>query len=391
MGGSIGALDARPRTADAPVRTLVAVFRSLFLASRAVGGMVRLLTNDDVAEAVSMPAIVDALERTYRELGGGTALTRPRTDVHSPAASDGEYYRFKTMGGLVPAAGVYALRINSDVLRWVERDGDVVQEKLPRAEGGRYVGLVVLFDAGNGTPLSIMPDGYVQRLRVGATSAIGADRLARGDAGSFGLLGAGWQADGQVAAMTEVFDLDWIRVYSPTPESRESFAERAEADYGVRVEAVDDPDAAFGADVVHSATYSRSPVFDVEQLRPGTHLGAINDLEIDQRAPAFCDVTVVHSKVGKERDYWTADVNTDDIPYLESDHEKAPSGYPDLGELVTGRAAGRTGDEQITFFYNNVGTGAQFAAVGALVYEAAVERDLGMDLDTDLFTQRLVP
>lgn len=353
--------------------------------------MVRLLTNDDVAEAVTMPAIVEGLERMYEELGEGTALTRPRTDVHSPAAAEGEYYRFKTMGGIVPSSGVYALRINSDVLRWVERDDGVVQEKLPRAEGGRYVGLVILFDADDGTPVAIMPDGYVQRLRVGATSAIGADHLARSDASTFGLLGAGWQADGQVAAMTEVFDLDRIRVYSPTPESRESFAAEAEADYGVPVEPVDASDAVFEADVVHSATNSRSPVYDVEQLRPGTHLGSINDLEIDQRAPAFCDVTVVHSKVGKERDYRTADVDPDDVPYLDSDHEKAPSGYPDLGELVTGRAEGRSDDEQITFFYNNIGKGAQFAAVGALAYEGAVERDLGRELDTDLFTQALVP
>lgn len=367
------------------------VHRKLFPSASGDACMVRLLTNDEVATGVTMPAIVENLSRMYEELGEGTALTRPRTDVHAPAATDGEYYRFKTMGGIVPSSGVYALRINSDILRWVERDGNVIQEKLPRAAGERYAGLVLLFDAGDGTPLAIMPDGYIQRLRVGATSAIGADLLAREDASTFGLLGAGWQADGQVAAMTEVFDLDWIRVYSPTPESRESFAVEAEAEYGVPVEAVDDPDAVFEADVVHSATNSRSPVYDVEQLRPGTHLGSINDLEIDQRAPAYCDVTVVHSKVGKERDYWTADVETDDIPYLESDHEKAPPGHPDLGELVTGRAPGRSDDDQLTFFYNNIGMGAQFAAVGVLAFEYAVERDLGIELDTALFTQDLVP
>lgn len=353
--------------------------------------MTRLLSNDDVADAVSMPAIVEALEDLYQALGEGTALTRPRTDVHSPANAPGEYHRFKTMGGLDPSAGVYALRINSDVLRWVERDGDTVQEKLPRARGDRYVGLVMLFDAGDGTPLAVMPDGYVQRLRVGATSAIGAKYLARDDAATLGLLGAGWQADGQVAAMTEVFDLESISVYSPTPDSRESFAEAAQLEYRVPVDAVDVPDRAFEADIVHTATNSRSPVFSVDQLRPGHHLGAINDLEIDQRAPDFCDVTIVHSTVGKGADYWTAELDTDDVPYLESDHQKAPPGYPDLAALVAGRATGRTAEDQITFFYNNIGLGAQFAAVGAIVYEAAVEADLGRELETDWFTQDLVP
>lgn len=353
--------------------------------------MVRLLTNDEVAEAVTMPAIVENLERMYEELGQGTALTRPRTDVHSPATDEGEYNRFKTMGGMVPSSGVYALRVNSDTLRWVQREDDVIQEKLPRAENSRYVGLVLLFDADENTPLAIMPDGYMQRLRVGATSAIGAASLSRDDATTFGLLGAGWQADGQVAAMTEVFDLDWIRVYSPTPESRHSFAEEAESTYGVQVDAVADPDDVFEADIVHSATNSRSPVYDVEQLQPGTHLGSINDLEIDQRAPEYCDVTVVHSKIGKEADYWTTDVDTSHVPYLESDHEKAPPGYPDLGELLTGQAQDRTESDQITFFFNNVGLGAQFAAVGSLAYENAVEQNLGRVLDTELFTQALVP
>jgi len=353
--------------------------------------MVQLLSNEDVAEAVSMPAIVGALERMYEELGEGTALTRPRTDVHAPAATDGEYYRFKTMGGIVPSAGVYALRINSDVLRWVERDGGVVQEKLPRAAGGRYAGLVLLFDAGDGTPLAVMPDGYVQRLRVGATSAIGAKHLARPDASTLGLFGAGWQADGQVAAMTEVFDLDRITVYSPTPASRESFAEAAEAAYGVPVRAVDDPAAVYEADVVHSATNARAPVFDVDRLRPGTHLGAINDLEIDQRAPTACDVTVVHSKAGKGANYWTAAVDVDDVPYLDADHDTTMADYPDLGELVTGRTAGRTADDQVTFFFNNIGMGAQFAAVGAIAYRHAVEHDLGHELPTEWFTQDLVP
>lgn len=55
--------------------------------------MVRLLTNDEVAEAVTMPAIVANLEQMYEELGEGTALTRPRTDVHSPASHEGEYNR----------------------------------------------------------------------------------------------------------------------------------------------------------------------------------------------------------------------------------------------------------------------------------------------------------
>jgi ornithine cyclodeaminase/alanine dehydrogenase-like protein (mu-crystallin family) len=203
--------------------------------------MVRLLTNEDVERVVDMPSILDSLEELYRDIGDGVAMTRPRTDVHAPTPpTEEEYYRFKTMGGIHPSRSVYALRINSDVLRWVGRGDHVVQEKLPRAEGDRYVGLVILFDTADGTPLAIMPDGFVQKLRVGATSAIGAKYLAREDSSTVGLLGAGWQAEGQIAALNEVLDIDHLSVYTPS-ESRERFAERVREEYGIDADPVDTP------------------------------------------------------------------------------------------------------------------------------------------------------
>ncbi|MFW5896351.1 MAG: ornithine cyclodeaminase family protein, partial [archaeon] len=326
----------------------------------------------------------------YEDIGEGVAMTRPRTDLHAPTAeAEGEYYRFKTMGGIHPAREVYALRINSDILRWVQRDEHVVQEKLPRARGDRYVGLVLLFDATDGTPLAIMPDGYVQKLRVGATSAIGAKYLAREDAETVGLLGAGWQAQGQIAALNEVMDVEHLSVYTPS-DSKAEFAERVEADYGIDADPVDSAEAVFDADVVHSATNSRSPVFDVDWLSAGTHLGVINRTEIPPETLEVCDVTVVHSKAGKAENYRTDEVDESDIPYLGTegyDYEQ----YPDLGDLLVGNTPGRTDDEEVTFFFNNIGMGAQFAAVGAVAYERALATDRGRELETDLFTQALVP
>lgn len=352
--------------------------------------MVRLLTNEDVEGVVDMPSIVDALEELYKDIGDGVAMTRPRTDVHAPTPeAEGEHYRFKTMGGVNPARGVYALRINSDVLRWVDRDNHTVQEKLPRAEGDRYVGLVILFDTEDGTPLAIMPDGYIQKLRVGATSAIGADYLARDDAATVGLLGAGWQAEGQVAALDEVFDVEHLSVYTPS-ESRVRFADSVESEYGIDTDPVDTPEAVFDADIVHAATNARSPVFDVDWIDQGTHLGVINRTEIPPETLDACDLTVVHSKTGKAKDYRTGEVDPEEIPYLDKE-DFDYSQYPDLAELVVGDAAGRTHDDQRSFFFNNIGMGAQFSAVGAVVYERALAGDHGTELDTDLFTQALVP
>lgn len=357
--------------------------------------MAKILTNDVVEETVPLGDIIDAYERMYAEDGEGVALSHPRIRVHSPTSREGEYHRFKTQGGVVPSSDCYAVRINSDVMRWRTEHGNTVQEKLPRAAGDRYAGFIMVFDTDTGTPRALVHDGYVQKLRVAATNVVAAKHLAQPDATTLGLLGAGWQAGGQVAGHVEAFDLDSIVVYSPPKEERESFAERMESEHGVSVRAVSEPEAVFDADIVQTATNSRDPVFDVEWLDPGTHLGSVNDREIDSRALSACDVTVVHSRQGCI-DFWTRDVDTDDVAYLpDNDDQRADYAtydkYPELAELVDGQIPGRKSDDDVTFFHNNVGIGEQFAPTGAIAYERAVERDLGVDIPDELLTQDLVP
>ena len=87
-----------------------------------------------------------------------------------------------------------ALRLNSDVIRWEERDGRIIKDKIPAAPGNKWVGLIMLFSAETGEPLAIFPDGFIQGLRVAASSALAARFLAREGCGVLGILGSGWQA-----------------------------------------------------------------------------------------------------------------------------------------------------------------------------------------------------
>jgi len=48
-----------------------------------------------------------------------------------------------------------------------------------------------------------------------------------------------------------------------------------------------------------------------------------------------------------------------------------------MGEVILGTARKRINDEGITFFCNNVGFGAQFAALGGKVVALAKERGIG--------------
>lgn len=360
---------------------------------------VLILDNDDVEDVLTMDRVVEELEAAYRDLGNEEAINAPRVDTLVPTPGPGTYYGFKTMVGCVPRLGTMALRINSDIITWPERDGKRRREKVPAAPGERFVGDVFLWDTATGAPFARMPDGYIQRMRVGACNGVAADYLAREDASTVGLLGAGWQAGGQLLALNEVRDLERIDVYSPTPESRESFAEGFDQRLDATVRAVDSPETAVaGKDVIDSATNSLDPVIDPDWLEPGVHVTGVKKQEFTAECFRRADVSVLHSVEQRMQENVVLEGDVGGTPETEDgwwtdDSLALWDEVASLGEVVAGvsGAPRRTDDEQITLFMNNIGLGIQFAAVGAAVFELAAEAELGEVEPVERYTQEYHP
>ncbi|MFI5266924.1 MAG: ornithine cyclodeaminase family protein [Chloroflexota bacterium] len=188
--------------------------------------MTLLLTNEDVEQVLDMPASLEALEPAYRELSTGGAVLRHQSQTYLPGPLPDSSYCLKTVEGGSETFGVMAIRMTSDVLRARQVEGRFRREKVAAAPGGRFLGLVLLFSLETGELLAIMPDGIIQRLRVGASSALAARHLARADAKTVGLIGAGNQAEAQLRGLACVRSLSQVRVYSPTSERRRDFADR---------------------------------------------------------------------------------------------------------------------------------------------------------------------
>src|SRR3954467_8165256 len=186
--------------------------------------MTLILSNDDVDKLLTMPECIDVLEEAYVELVEGRGVNRTRSDCITPTANPDAVYGLKSMDGVIPKFGIGAIRINSDIVTFPKKGNNVVREKVPAAPNGRYTGLVLLFSSENGEPLAIMPDGVMQRMRVGAANGLGAKYLARKDARTVGILGTGWQAGAQLMAICAVRDIATIRCFSPNRDRREDFA-----------------------------------------------------------------------------------------------------------------------------------------------------------------------
>jgi len=355
--------------------------------------MTLILSNADVEKLLTMPECIDALEESYVELAEGRGVNRTRSDCITPTSNPNAIYGLKSMDGVIPKFGIGAIRINSDIVTFPKKGNNVVREKVPAANG-RYVGLVLLFSSENGEPLAILPDGVMQRMRVGAANGLGIKYLARSNATTVGILGCGWQAGAQLMAACAVRKIASVRCFSPTKDRREAFATEMSTLLGIEVTAVDQPEAAIaGSDIAMCASNSLDPIFFERWIEPGMHLSSIKLPEIEVSAIKRADLLALHVHEQKP-----IHVSARDLPLAKAANEHGWSDrgiefdkLPTIPDLITGRAQGRQSDHEVTCFLNNIGLGYQFAAAGAVVLRKAKGSGLGHELPTDWFTEDVHP
>ncbi|RMH15886.1 MAG: ornithine cyclodeaminase family protein [Gemmatimonadetes bacterium] len=178
--------------------------------------------------------------------------------------------------------------------------------------------------------------------------------------------------------------LDEVRVYSPTPAHREAFAQREGARSGLPVRAVGSArEAVEGADIVCTVTSSSTPVLEGAWLSPGTHVNAVGssvrtarelDGEAVRRARFYVDRR--ESTLNESGDFLAAR----DEGLVDDDHIVA-----ELGEVLDGRAPGRTDAAQITLFK---GLGLAVEDLAAAHWVTARARAQGVGVEVPLGGRR---
>jgi len=353
--------------------------------------MTLILNNEEIQKALDVKECLDVMEETYRELAASRAVNRPTCHSYLPHSLPHATYSFKSVDGGVGKFRVLALRITSDIVQEKLVNDAVRLEKLPLAGKGMFLGLVQLFSVENGELLAIMPDGYIQQTRVGVTSALGMKVMARQNSETLGLIGSGGQARAHFRFMTAVRPIKQVKVFSPNPEHRKAFAAQMEKETGVRALAVESAEEAVkGCDVICSATNSSGPVLRADWLEPGMHYNSIREFETDEAALEKSDVVAIHTRFGGIQHYQPPGIEND-LPGVRREKPRDWSRYPEVCDLIAGKAPSRSNDKQITFFLNNVGTGVQFAAMGYCAYRAAIKKGMGHDIPSEWFLQDIKP
>ena len=242
-----------------------------------------IINNQDQEKLLSMPDCIEALESGYRQLASGDAVYRPRIDVYANTSHpEGRFYRWGSMEGALANPPVFAIRTKSDLLYWVDR-GDVHTEEKFCVRPGLFCGLIQLYSTANGEPLAILNDGFVQHARVAGTACLAAKYLARKEASTLGILGSGGMARSHALGFCAIRPIRKIRIYSPTRENREKFAQEIAAKVNIEVEACESPERVVEtADILAACTDSVLPVIKKQHLRPDRKSTRLNSSHIQK-------------------------------------------------------------------------------------------------------------
>ncbi len=350
--------------------------------------MTLLLSTDDTAQLVPTSDGIDVLEKAYQALHDQDAAVRLRSDLIVPLGAY-EGYDLATMEGAIRSMGVAAVVLRSDRNTSTFENGTYYQEKYAQ-KLGLFCGLTILYSLETAEPLAIINHGHLQVMRVGAASAIAAKRLARSDSKVLGIIGAGWQARGHARAYAASFPLELVKVYSRGPEALRKFCQEMEAELGLPFVGVGSPrETVEGSDIVAACTDSKVKVVEDNWFAPGMFLSCVRgSWEVGHDGMSHADIYGVHSRdfgvINRVREMRDGDW-VPGVPGVMELPERAVS----LAQIVGDAANHRSSNEQINYFNNNRGLGIQFAALGKLAYDRAVDAGIGRELPTDWFLMNI--
>jgi len=315
--------------------------------------MTLFLTEGEVEGLLDMRSALDAVEEILRQHAEGRATNRARRRVALPGSG------LNVMFAGAPEIEALGLKAYT----------------VARA-GARFY--TMLFDPETGELLSVMQSDKLGQVRTGAASGIATKHLAREDASSLGIYGAGWQAEAQLEAIAAVKKLDRVIVHSRTEESRKTFAEKMGERLGLEVETTHAPEEPAAQDIVVTVTSSKEPVLRGEWLKPGAHVNAAGSnflfkTEIDRDVVKRSSLVTIDSReeLGLEAGNLLQGIETGTV---------LPEAIRELGQVVAGQIKGRLNPEEITLFASQ-GLALEDLASARLVYNRALEQGVGREID----------
>jgi ornithine cyclodeaminase/alanine dehydrogenase-like protein (mu-crystallin family) len=333
-----------------------------------------LVTDETVRELLTMGEAIDTAAMALKEFESASAVNLPRHHFYADSGT-GTFF-MRNFQGAVPKLKVAGIRLTTDMLGATLHRPDL-----------RPFGVFLLFDITSAALLAVIHDHELQRIRVGAETGVALGHLALPNAATVGILGAGFQAETQLAAACAVRRMESVEVYSPTAERRTAFADRMGQRFSIPVKPVASArEAVVNKDIILASTNASTPVLDGMWLKPGAHVTSI--VNSDQRFPRRELDNETFARAGLVAIGYLEQTRRDHAADIYDAIESGSLNWAkvcQLGEILVGARAGRTAPEEITVFKNN-GLAVEFVALAARVYELARDRGCGEEIPEHFFS-----
>jgi alanine dehydrogenase len=334
--------------------------------------VVLLLTEADTRECLDVSEAIDAIEQAYGERARGRVV-EGRADL---ALSNGW---LRMLPCVLEESGVLGFK----EIHLIRQPGEGSQRAAVRYS-------INLFDGETGSLLAILDGSYLTGIRTAATAALAARYLAPQGASRVGVIGSGFEARTQLAAVAHVLPLRSGFVYSRDPERRTEFAREMGETLGIEVQPAETPQAAVEPAqilIVATNTAGRGAALLGEWLHTGLHVSSIGSTTPTQRE--------VDPEVWRRADH----IVIDSSAVLENSGDAIVAGEEGaidtrkvvvLDDLVSGARAGRERDEDLTL-YKSTGTSLQDIAVAHRALLVAHSRNIGQEVPDFLSAKMVEP
>jgi ornithine cyclodeaminase/alanine dehydrogenase-like protein (mu-crystallin family) len=298
-------------------------------------GNIAFLNEHQVGQHLRMSDLIPAMEKALIDFSAGK-VTQPVRSVIKVDPPGGFL-------GLMPA-----LTRDGLGLKTVTFYPSNVKRGIPT-----HMATIFLVDPETGSPLAVMDGRLITEMRTAAVSAVATKLLAPQGAKVLAILGSGVQAHSHVEALRLVRHFEEIRVWSPTRENAEQFANE------IGASSMPAEDAVRGADVVVTATSSKTPVLKGSWLKPGCHVNAVGACRPDWREmddDAITNVVYVDSREGALKESGDVILSGANI-------------YAELGEALSAKVPSRAGE---TTIFKSLGMAVEDIVAAMLVYRSTM-------------------
>jgi ornithine cyclodeaminase/alanine dehydrogenase len=317
---------------------------------------------ETMAVGITDAQVMEIVERTLRSHSDKTIQLPSKISVHA--------YE----GAASIAMPTYIEDMDALGCKWISDSPRNYAHDLP------YItGLVVVNDPETCIPLAVMDSSWITKSRTGAVTAIAAKHLARRGSRIMGVIGAGVQGRSNSLAICRVLpDIQTIKVFDIRDEARQKYMREAEKtlDRSIDVMPVENvKEAVESSDVVITAiatTAKMSPIISTEWFKKGVFYAAIDDWSL-----------IGLEAVSKFDKFVTDDLKQTRSFMLKESPKELPTFYAELGDIVTGKKAGRENDIE-RIMDNNLGLAIHDIALAKRVYELARQKGIGHRLTLDV-------